>query len=1038
MVDPNVLLECFSATLQSNQSIIQQAELKLKELSVIPGFLGACLDIISLPDLKIDHAHAIKKAIAVYFKNKIVKHWTSDKIDNDEKPIIKQRILSVVISSDYDIKQQLIPVLRIMIAKDYESWDGLLQETGNLLQQHLPSDSSEFMNDDNLSHLYTGLLCFSEIARKYRWMDNKDRSNALYPIIETAFPHLLNIGNLILQNSDRLTEFSAEILKLILKIYKFVTYFDLPAPLQQKDAAIAWGNLHLGIINLQTPAYLLQSTISEQEKCFFQISKCYKWSIANLYRIFTRYSSTTLSKKFKYDEFHKMFLTEFIPPLINNFLALIEQWCGNVRWLSLTSLYYLLEFLSHCITQKSTWSLIKPYYMNIVSHLVYPLLCLSDYNLEMFDEDPIEYIHLMFDVHDGSDSPDVAALGLLVTLVFKKPNTTMEHILTFVSKELIELQLAPETLELAKKKEGILRMLGAVSGSIKEPYLSKMETFLTTMVFPSLTSEFDFLKARTLDVVASFAEIEYSSHDLSKLFHGILVNFDESSSQSTPSLPVHFQTALAIQAYLSHPEFKQILSNIILPTMSKLLELSNEIDNDAIPVVMQECVENFSQQLQPFGIDLMTKLVEQFLKLAHEIHEASNVDIDDFDGNYDVQGDKVMAAIGLVNTMITVLLSFENSKEICIKLEEVFSPAIEFVFVNRIEDFIAEIGELIENSTFLLRSISPIMWKNFDFLFESFNDGTALMYVEELIQCLQNYLNYGQQDLISNPQLANKFFQIFKLISDSDDDQIGYNDIIYSCELAQTFVLTLQNHSVNYIPEFIKSVLEVLANNSGEHHIKNNAFDVNINNTIISSLIYDSNTTLSILQTANQLLPFFERWFKLIPQLKRVYDLKLSILSLMAILNNDQILATLDPLIVQQVSKSLPLLLKELPQSMESLEKKRKNFDEVNYSDETYKFKEHSYEEEAEHDESNESREKFLDFLQQEELKSSVYFDQDDEQVIEDPLASTPLDNLNVFHVFKKFVQTLQAGDLNKYNALFGSLLEDDQVVIQDIFDIVD
>ena len=40
-------------------------------------------------------------------------------------------------------------------------------------------------------------------------------------------------------------------------------------------------------------------------------------------------------------------------------------------------------------------------------------------------------------------------------------------------------------------------------------------------------------------------------------------------------------------------EFKQVLSNIVLPTMSKLLDLSNEIDNDAISVVMQDCVENF-------------------------------------------------------------------------------------------------------------------------------------------------------------------------------------------------------------------------------------------------------------------------------------------------------------------------------------------------------------------------------------------------------------------------------------------------------------
>lgn len=1051
MVDANILLQCFSATLQADQAIIQQAEQKLKELSSVPGFLGACLDLILTPDLNVPHADAIKKATAVYFKNKIVKHWSMDKIDKDEKPIIQERILPVVISSDYHIKQQLIPVLRVMISRDYTTWDGLLQETGNLLQHHLPPNSPDFMLDANLSHLYTGLLCFAEITRKFRWVENKDRAGELYPIIDTAFLHLLNIGNLLVQQGERLTEFSAEILKLILKIYKFVTFYDLPEPLQTKEALVQWGSFHMAIINLLPPPYLAQSQLSEQEKCFLQISKCYKWSIANMYRIFTRYSSTSLSKKFRYDDFVKMFINDFAPPLINNFLSLIEQWCAGTRWLSLTALYYLLEFLSHCITQKSTWSLIKPYYMNIVSHLVYPLLCLSDYNLELYEEDPVEYIHLLFDIHDESNSPDVAALGLLVTLTFKKPKTTMEPILKFISEELSKVLQGEETLELAKKKEGLLRMLGNMCGTIKNPYLSLMEPFLVSLVFPCLVSRFDFLKARALDVVGKFNEIEYTNReDLGQLFHAILVNFDSTSEDV--SLPVYFQTALAIQAYLAHPEFQQILSNIILPTMSKLLELSNEIDNDAISMVMQECVENFSEQLQPFGIDLMSKLVEQFLKLAREINDAANVDIDDFSGNYDDQDDKVMAAMGLLNTMITVLLSFENSKEICLKLEEVFTPAIEFVFVNNVDNFIEEIGELMEHSTFLMRSISPVMWNNFNLLFELFQSGTALMYLEELNQCLQNFLNYGAEDLARNPEIANKFFVIFKIIAEGDDLQIGFNDLVYAFELAQTIVLNLQGNSVSYIPEFIKAVITALDQDAGDekHHVKNNLFSVNVNNVIVSCLTYDANTTLLMLQAQNQLVSFFERWFTLIPQLTRVYDLKLSVLALMILLNNDTVLALLDPQIATQVPRQLPLLMKELPGAIDNLEKKRKNFDGTDLYTDNYKYQEELYPDYDSGDDSEpltvdntttgESREEYLDFLQQEETKfdkSTGFYDIEDEQILEDPLALDPLDKVNIFKVFKDFAVQLQLNNVSKYNAMFGNLSEEDQRAIADIFELV-
>lgn len=47
-MDSNLILECFAGTLQADPNLRNQAESKLKELSVSPGFLGACLDVIDL------------------------------------------------------------------------------------------------------------------------------------------------------------------------------------------------------------------------------------------------------------------------------------------------------------------------------------------------------------------------------------------------------------------------------------------------------------------------------------------------------------------------------------------------------------------------------------------------------------------------------------------------------------------------------------------------------------------------------------------------------------------------------------------------------------------------------------------------------------------------------------------------------------------------------------------------------------------------------------------------------------------------------
>ncbi|EGW30701.1 uncharacterized protein SPAPADRAFT_142467 [Spathaspora passalidarum NRRL Y-27907] len=1017
-MDANIIINCIAGTLEPSPEVRTAAEQQLRELSATPGFLGSCLDIL----VNSNTPEGLKKATAVYFKNRIVRFWRESSrqgtIDHDEKPIVLDRIIPVVIQSDYHIKQQLIPVLRVLITYEYEKWNQLLEIVAQLLQGGTKEE------------IYTGMLCFSEIARKYKWVENSDRKN-LDNIIVQVFPHLLTMGSSLIKNE--IDEFSAEILKLILKVYKFVTYYDLPEPLQNKDSIFAWGEFHGAVINMPPPAYVLNSNMSEQEKSMLQISKCYKWAISNLYRLFTRYASRNLSRKFHYSEFHELFLNEFMPHFIANFLSIIEQYCQGKRWLSTTSLFKLLEFLSHCVVEKSTWILIKPYYETLISHLIYPLLCPSDESLELFDEDPVEYIHLCFDPNHEYDSPEKAALALLATFVYKRKKTTLVPIITFIHQQLNSLKDQPETLEVAKKKEGALRMLGSISGDLVShgasevgEFRDQMEPFLDMFVVPCLTSKYGFLQARALEVVSLFSDIEFSNEaTLSALYHGIIRNFDE-SKQHEISLPVAFEAALALQAFLIRNDFKQVLAGLILPTMSKLLELSNDIDSDAISMVMQECVEHFSEQLQPFGVDLMTKLVTQFMRLAIEINEASNVEVDEIDDGFDDQGDKVMAALGFLNTMITVLLSFENSREVCIKLEEIFSQVISYVLVHELDDFLAEIGELMENSTFLTRSISPVMWQQFKLLYLSFEKGVALMYVEELIQCLQNFLIYGREELQRNQELSGMFFKIFGIIVGCEDT--AYNELVNGFELAQTFILVLEQQSKPYIPEIIEQVLSKYGNNDEESTGK--SLETNCHNVLIASLVYDPNSTMVLLQQSGKLFVFLNKWFSNIPKLARVYDLKLTILGLLSLGGLES-----DDSTLAEVSRNLLLSLKKLPVALENLEAKRRNFNELSQS----QVDEEDVNEiligqvdvgtEADDEAEEDDTDKYIKFLNNEDIKLSGYFDEkDDEDLYEDPLASTALDQMNVYTFVKQFIDNINGSA--RFNLMFGDLNDEDKQVV--------
>ncbi|CCH40472.1 putative importin-7 [Wickerhamomyces ciferrii] len=1026
-MDVQALYQTFWNSLSADQAVRQQAEKTLREAQRAIGFLGACLDILATKEVDLP----VKKAAAVFFKNRIVRHWSSrngdekdeEQVDNDEKPIIRDRLLPTLVSVNNQLRNQLVPVLHTIIVADYPNqWSNLVDSASQLLYAQ------------NLDSAYTGLLCFAEICRTYRWSTNEERAE-LDQLINSHFTVLLSVADTLLKEDS---PDAGEMTKLLLKAYKFATYHDLPIPLQSNENITNWVNFHIAVINKPLPNYI-DETLEDSEKNLDPWVKCKKWAYANLYRLFTRYGSHSLSKKYSYNEFNEIFNEVFIPQLLTIFLGQIDQWCNKKLWLGDDSLYYLLNFLENAVTQKRTWPFIKPHFELLVSHFVYPLLCPNDDTLDRFENDPQEYIHANLDIYDEYSSPDLAAIGLLITLTTKKKKTTLEPILKFAYNLLNELKLpAKNDLESAKKLEGALRLIGSISDNFvktSSPYYSQMESFLADLVFPHFENNFGFIKARTCEVTSKFAEIEFQNQDnLGTLFRGILTSFENEH------LPVQLEASLALQSFIRIPQFQEALSSVILPTMQKLLTLSNTLDGDAVSGVMQEIVEVFSEQLQPFAVELIGNLVEQFLRLAKELNDAANADVDTLDAGFDDLTDKQMAALGLLNTMITILLSFESSGDVIFKLEETFAPAVEFVLRNNIEDFFKEVSELIENSTFLVRTISPTCWKLFEILIPTIQNGIALLYLEDWIPTLNNFLVYGSEQIKSNPIYSKALFDLFKLIITSEDSST--EDYAFAGEIIQKLILVLENSSEIYLGEILPLITDNLINSEE----MTNSYAINMIDTIVAALTYKPLETLKFLSSRNFTLAFFKLWFQYIPKFTRVYDLKLSTIGLLSIinLNSNEISILQLQEVLPEIGINFSILLEKLPMAIQDLEKRRKDYDAPADADDGYDFDNgEGDDDEWENEDADEladaaAQDDYLEFLNQEaaKLKNSGFYDDEDQDVIEDPLASTVLDNLNVFATFKESIINLQSNDSQKYQVLFQKLNAEQQSSIKDVLDL--
>src|SRR4051794_36948556 len=117
-----------------------------------------------------------------------------------------------------------------------------------------------------------------------------------------------------------------------------------------------------------------------------------------------------------------------------------------------------------------TWKILKLHMNLIVQNILFPLLCYTDADQELWETDPQEYIRLKFDVFEDYISPVTAAQTLLHTCC-KKRKDMLDKTLQFV----VHVLNSPETDP--RMRDGALHMVGSVADILlkKNIYKEQME-----------------------------------------------------------------------------------------------------------------------------------------------------------------------------------------------------------------------------------------------------------------------------------------------------------------------------------------------------------------------------------------------------------------------------------------------------------------------------------------------------------------------------------------------------------------------------------
>ena len=545
----------------------------------------------------------------------------------------------------------------------------------------------------------------------------------------------------------------------------------------------------------------------------------------------------------------------------------------------------------------------------LISHVLFPILCQSDEDIELFDSDPSEYLHRKMNFYEEVTAPDVAAVNFLVSLTKSRKKQTFT-ILSFVNGLVSKYEVSPDDQKNPREKEGALRMIGTLASVIlgkKSPIADQVEYFFVRHVFPEFRSPLGYLRARACDTLGKFEQLEFKDpNNLMTIYRNIL------ESMADPELPVRVEAALALQPLIRHEVIRVSMQQNIPQIMQQLLKLANEVDVDALANVMEDFVEEFAAELTPFAVALSEQLRDTYLRIVRELLEKNSSKEED-DTYGDFLDDKSITALGVLQTIGTLILTLEATPDVLMHLETILMPVIQITLENKLYDLYNEVFEIIDSCTFSAKAISPTMWQSFALMHKAFKAGAEL-YLEDMLPALDNFIAYGAEVMVQNPAyidvLASMVEDIFQ------DEKVGGMDRICGCKLAESTMLHLRGQIDRHVPKFISLAMGVISSNE----VKVKSYRIYLMEMIINAIYYNPIIALRTLETNGWTNKFFSSWFSNIEGLSRVHDKKLSIVAISALLTlrADEVPSSVQqgwPRLLQGVVR----LFQTLPAAMKSI-----------------------------------------------------------------------------------------------------------------------
>ncbi|XP_069037868.1 importin-7 isoform X3 [Lepisosteus oculatus] len=555
----------------------------------------------------------------------------------------------------------------------------------------------------------------------------------------------------------------------------------------------------------------------------------------------------------------------------------------------------------------------------------------------------------------------------------------------------------------------------------KKIYKDQMEFMLQNHVFPLFSSELGYMRARACWVLHYFCEVKFKSDQnlqtALELTRRCLINDNE--------MPVKVEAAIALQVLISNQEkAKEYITPFIRPVMQALLHIVRETENDDLTNVIQKMICEYSEEVTPIAVEMTQHLAMTFNQVIQTGPDEEGGD------------DKAVTAMGILNTIDTLLSVVEDHKEITQQLEGICLQVIGTVLQQHVLEFYEEILSLAHSLT--CQQVSPQMWQLLPLVFEVFQQD-GFDYFTDMMPLLHNYVTVDTDMLLSDTKYLEMIYSMCKKVLTGD---AGEDAECHAAKLLEVIILQCKGRGIDQVvPLFVAAALERLTREVKTSELRTMCLQV-----AIAALYYSPAlllNTLENLRFPNNTEPitnhFITQWLNDIDCFLGLHDRKMCVLGLCALMDLEQ-----RPQVVNQVATQLLpaviLLFNGLKRAYACRAEHENDEDEDDEAEDDDENEELGSDE----DDIDEEGQEYLEMLAKQAGE-----DGDDEDWEEDDAEETALEGyttavddednpVDEYQIFKVILQNVQTREPAWYQALTQGLDEEQAKQLQDIATLAD